>query len=368
MISTMDMKWSAYRFRVLFLMGALSAMPSMADDAAYAVIAAQPVHAIVAVPDPQDVVELYYDADSRAALQRPAGPGTDARKLSQWSASAAGLLIEEHIAPGPGYFWAVYEDGRSLLAGQRNLSATAHRNLRDLGGYATTDGRRVRPGLLFRSGQLNALQPDERHLLEGLGLRSLCDFRSQAEVTESPNPDLGSVIAVDGCQDATSADLTGQLNSLLELAERGDSVDWKAVMVRSYHGMGVRYEQQYRAFFAGLAAPDGLPMLFRCTGGKDRTGVAAALLLLALGVPEETVLRDYHLTEIDPVSGIESEVFPAAMLDQPALRAADPDYLRSALAGIRETYGSVDQYLDRLGVNAQMREALRERLLFPSPD
>lgn len=334
------------------LLAAALAWPGAWAAPAFVVVPDSPVHGVVVVPDPQDVVELYSATVA----------GSIEGKVDAWKASAAGLLLGQPVTAEPAYFRAVYEDGRSVTVGERNLSGALQRNWRDLGGYETEDGRRVRPGILFRSGRLDGLNAEEQSLLSTLGLRSLCDFRTAAEVEEMPNPPLNGVHEIAGCSDQSSADITQQLHELLQQPDR-EAVDWKKVMVGSYQNMGERYENQFQAFFAGLTQEDSLPMLFRCTGGKDRTGVAAALLLLALGVPEEIVIADYHLSELDPVGPFESEVFPRELLNQPALSAADPAYLQSALDGIRSRYGSVEKYLDRIGVDAQVRASLRDRLL-----
>lgn len=327
-------------------------------DASFAIVPDRPITAILALPSPQQVVALHYGTNREATTEQ----------VSDWQPSVAGVLVFEPLTAQmePLFFRADYESGESLLIGHRALPGTAGRNLRDLGGYETTDGRRVKPGLLYRSGRLDNLSADEHRLLAALGIRHLCDFRTAAEVAEHGNPDLGAEL-VERCQDDSTADLTGTLESLLARQQQGETVDWAAVMQSSYYGMGKRYATQFRALFDTLKSEDSLPILYRCTGGKDRTGVASALVLTVLGVPEKTVVADYHLSERYPVTSVNSEVFPKELIQLSALKATHPDYIRAAFDGIRAEYGSLERYVHEvLGFSEADITSLRERVLEPA--
>jgi protein-tyrosine phosphatase len=145
------------------------------------------------------------------------------------------------------------------------------------------------------------------------------------------------------------------------------TVDWRGRFIGFYSGMGKAYAPQYRALFDDLKQ-NKTPLLFHCTAGKDRTGVGAALVLLALGVPKDTVLNDYHLTEeyINAAPPTAMARLPELSLAPAAVKAADPDYLNAALAGIDRDYGSLNNYFEMaLGVSAADREQLRARYVDP---
>jgi protein-tyrosine phosphatase len=145
-------------------------------------------------------------------------------------------------------------------------------------------------------------------------------------------------------------------------------------MIQTYGGFAFTNAPEYAKVFKQLEE-DHLALLFRCTAGKDRTGVFSALLLLTLGVPEKTVVADYALTNmyiLDGMSPAETRKMLAANpgLDRltPAQRnvlmAADPEYIKSTLRQIDEKYGSFDNYRrTALGVSDKDVALLRSRLL-----
>jgi protein-tyrosine phosphatase len=136
--------------------------------------------------------------------------------------------------------------------------------------------------------------------------------------------------------------------------------------------MATQALDQYRELFARLEREDSVPLLFHCTAGKDRTGVGSALILLALGVPEKTVMWDYMLTGFYTSGRVEQLVrnFMETTTQPIDLEAVKPilsvrrEYLGAAFEAIRDGYGTVDRYLEEAMFLTKPRlEALRERLL-----
>jgi protein-tyrosine phosphatase len=145
------------------------------------------------------------------------------------------------------------------------------------------------------------------------------------------------------------------------------------LLVRAYSDLMIGENAQvFGAIFRRLADPDNLPALIRCTAGKDRTGVAIALLLIALGVPEDTVVADYSLSNlyfqdfqafarqaIRPLG-----VFGVTIQDLQPLFLAAPDTLRRCLETVRSRYGSVHAYLrDYAGVDDATLKRVRANLI-----
>ncbi len=166
-------------------------------------------------------------------------------------------------------------------------------NVRDLGGLLRADGRRTKSGLLLRAGRLtNATDADVRQLAD-LGVRHIVDLRDASECERAPDrPVPGAAYYA--------------LPALPRLTDNFKPVDdpsYTAAEVRTdfrriYQLLAQSNEaaEAYTAFFRVLLGSGGAPVLFHCTQGKDRTGVAALLLLTALGIDEDTILRDYLLT------------------------------------------------------------------------
>jgi protein-tyrosine phosphatase len=180
------------------------------------------------------------------------------------------------------------------ISENRQLPLAGGCNFRDLGGYATKDGRRVKWHSLYRSGAMDRLSDAHFAQLRTLGLRTICDFRSQDERTNAPT----SWERLEGVR-YWSRDYhhgIGDLNRLLAadtITLAGD----RAVMSDIYRRLPLEQEAAYRELFAMLARGE-LPLLFNCSAGKDRTGLAAALVLTALGVPYDLIVEDYELSNV----------------------------------------------------------------------
>lgn len=248
---------------------------------------------------------------------------------------------------------------------QRLLPLQGGQNFRDLGGYRAADGRHVKWGMLFRSGSMHDLTQADFTYLGKLGIRSVCDFRDTSERAAAP------VAWPAGTTPAIFADdYDMSSNGTMLKADPGLTPD-KAhgMMAASYPQLLAHFNGQYRRMFRELLAGNA-PLAFNCTAGKDRTGVAAALLLTALGVPRETVVEDYLLTNryLDPrkiaTSGPNSDFakLPAPVLK--AFMAADPSYIQAALGVLDRHRGGVEGYFrDELNLSHADIARLRDMYL-----
>ena len=237
----------------------------------------------------------------------------------------------------------------------RQVPLQGGRNFRDLGGYPAADGRTVKWGLLFRSGSMHGLTEADYRTLEGRGILVVCDFRDQRERTEEPvswpGPDAPRVLSDNYDLDRS-------------FFPSGDPKSWTAdqarsAMAASYPHLLAQFNSQYRRMFGELLAGHA-PLAFNCTAGKDRTGIAAALLLTALGVPRAAIIEDYLLTNryLDPkslTSAPPSPANPLAGMSPEAARmllAADPSFIRAAFDVLDGHKDGVEGYLrDELGLS-----------------
>ncbi len=232
---------------------------------------------------------------------------------------------------------------------QRLLPLQGGRNFRDLGGYRTKDGRQVKWGLLFRSGAMSGLTPADFSYLNTLGIRSVCDFRDtrerKAEPVMWPAGSAPTVFADD--YDMNSNGMIAAMRNIGSLTPE----QARQTMAATYPQLLVTFNSQYRRMFAQLLAGNA-PLAFNCSAGKDRTGVAAALLLTALGVPRETVIQDYLLTNryLDSDKMLKSGKVTGdwAKVPAPVLRMfmnADRSYIDAALKVLDQHRGGADGYL-----------------------
>ncbi|MFI7498685.1 tyrosine-protein phosphatase [Streptomyces sp. NPDC049687] len=249
------------------------------------------------------------------------------------------------------------------------------RNFRDVGGLPTVDGRRVRHGVLFRSGHLAHATDEDAAFLSSLGLHTIFDFRNAADhKLEGPDVELPGVRNVNMplSDPADGAEFwrmvrDGDIEQL-----RRTLGDGKAVgrMIASYRKIITQRTAEHSRVLHALAE-DSVPALMHCAAGKDRAGLSIAVTLLALGVRQEAILADYlesnakhRRYKVRRGGSPETAYTPEVMELLSPLFDAREEYLMTAMETIEETWGDVDTYLERgLGLAPETRERLRERLL-----
>ena len=233
-------------------------------------------------------------------------------------------------------------------------------NFRDLGGYIGHGGRPLRWRRLFRAEHLAGLTDADRATLAGLGVGRAVDFRGQAERSTTPYQWPGITTH------ALSIEPT-VVQRLQDMAAAGQRLTVPVVqglMRELYQALVTQEAPRFAELFA-LLLQDDTPLVLHCTAGKDRTGVAAALILLVLGVPRDVVLQDYLLTNIHyrhpplPKSDTPPEVLAVLWWVQ-------EDFLTTALAAIDAQPGGLPGFLQqRLGLDAAALALLARRYLQP---
>lgn len=233
-------------------------------------------------------------------------------------------------------------------------------NFRDLGGYAGAGGRALRWRRLFRSDHLAGLTDADRARLAALGPLTAFDFRGDAERAATPYDLPGLTqrsLAIEPSVVQRMQDLVAAGRTLTAPLVAGLMADLYRSLIRDQ-------AHHFAALFDHLLQTDA-PVVLHCTAGKDRTGVAAALILMALGVPRDQVLQDYLLTNLlyqhPPMPHSET---PADVLA--VLWRVQADFLDAALQTVDDEHGGIDRYLQvRLGMGPGARAALAQRYLQP---
>jgi protein-tyrosine phosphatase len=243
--------------------------------------------------------------------------------------------------------------------------------LRDIGGYTTTHGQTIRWQRVYRGASLAFLSPEDGQKLVEMGIKLVCDFRSEEEAATDPDilPDKTmQYLALP----ARSNDDTRWRRLRILLFERnrlGDTlVDmYTRIMIDNNAAL-------FGKLFERIADEKNLPLLVHCAAGKDRTGIAMALLLRYLGVPESTVVADYTLSNLyfeyfrkitAPVIQRVAKLGISEAEMQPLL-VAHPNTLQTMLAYVDAKYGSVEKYLrEKVGLSdttlAQVRANMLEK-------
>lgn len=251
-------------------------------------------------------------------------------------------------------------------------------NLRDVGGHLTASGGRVQTGLLYRSAELDHVTDEDAPALDRLGIRTIYDLRTEGERIARPDRiPAGATYRV--------ADVLAGAPGESPAAMQRTFADPVAATRAFGGGRGVAFfrgvyrdlvvldsaRAAYRIVFAGLADPAARPALFHCTTGKDRTGWAAAALLLFLEVPAEVVMDDFLAStrNLGPELQPFLDAFEARGGDPEVLRplvGVHPEYLEIAIAEVGRVFGSIDGYLaDGLGLDADARRRLRTAFVEP---
>jgi protein-tyrosine phosphatase len=242
----------------------------------------------------------------------------------------------------------------------RHLSLAGASNFRDLGGYPARDGRTVRWRQIFRSNHLGHVTETDIEILRGLGVKSAFDFRGTEERAE----------AICGLSEIAVHSLPIEPTVVAALRARRaagtalSSADALDVMRDSYRNYVRDNTPSFRALFAHLLE-DRAPLVIHCTAGKDRTGFACALILHALGVPDDLIAEDYLLTNRfyrrDPAA---SSDLPEEVTQ--VLGSVQASFLAAAFEAIRADYGNLESYFGGgLGLGAQERASLQARYLEP---
>ena len=284
-------------------------------------------------------------------------------------------------APQRRYFQITPENGEAVIVATRLLPLEGGRNFRDIGGYETEDGRTVKWGHVYRSGRMSGLTDNDYDYLSDLGITTICDFRDSDERLEDPTVWAAGDIDYQVFTDAPDSDPSENPMFTALLDPDATPEDVKLSMAEGYWEIAVGEAEGYTKMFDDLAN-GRIPLAFNCSAGKDRAGTAAALILTALGVPRETIVYDYSLSDdyVDYMAeflGADARAAAAEDPDSPygflfqlppekvaPLMASHPLYIESTFAELDNRYGSTLAFIQtELDVSDSELNQIRERLL-----
>ncbi|MEM9830178.1 MAG: tyrosine-protein phosphatase [Bacteroidota bacterium] len=266
------------------------------------------------------------------------------------------------------FFELVDASGTSVVVAERQLYFQGTNNTRDLGGYRTSDGQRVRWGLLYRSDDLGGLKRSDWDYWRRVGIHQVVDFREPEALERKPDrlpADTALVIRHYPVYDTT---VTRRDNRKLLQRANPDTYNAETILLDNNRLYVEQYTPVFAQVFAELLQPSQ-PLLYHCSAGKDRTGFMSAMILYVLGVPRATIVRDYMASNhyrrkrirrrarLSPLIGISRRV------SLPLLEVR-PIYLEQAFQAIEEKYGSLDNYVQEgLQLSMSERQALQKKYL-----
>lgn len=234
-------------------------------------------------------------------------------------------------------------------------------NFRDVGGYDTEDGRKVKWNRVFRSASISNLTDADMDTVKARRIYTVVDLRGEKESAAAPDRLLA------GTDYTLSPAGSNELPSgpkMAELIKKGDFLD------EFYGEGGIQYfAERYRPVFKKLLnLSDTTALLYHCTGGRDRTGMATALFLYTLGVPQKTIEEDFTASNVylEPMMGkmFDPMAKSTGMSKEEIKKKMDlrPELLHIFFNSIRKKYGSVENFLEKeMGIGKNETAVLRNK-------
>ncbi len=258
---------------------------------------------------------------------------------------------------------------------RRRLDLDGAINVRDLGGYATTDGKPTRWKTLLRADNVGGLPAESQAALADYGVRTVIDLRRDSQIEN-----LGNVFDSyprvtfyhqQMVSDATREEMAASSELAKDWLRRMEELEGPAAKAANYCMRLDTRQDAIRETLSTLAAPGTLPALFHCQAGKDRAGIMAALLLGIAGVPDETITEDYELSSYyrwraslaereisEPYEGAPPEAFDAEGYE--TYRQGSPaESMATVLEYLDERYGGIEGYVRDAGLTEDEITALR---------
>ncbi|AVK86466.1 protein-tyrosine-phosphatase [Lysinibacillus sp. B2A1] len=239
-------------------------------------------------------------------------------------------------------------------------------NFRDMGGYKARDGRVVKSRLFFRSAALGKMTTADKQLFETLGVKTIFDYRDNHEAQNNPNPILPH---------AHYIQIPAKGNHAFEMPTNTGGKDFYKVvspeMFQEFYAQMPFNNASFKELMTIIQNPNNLGLVHHCAVGKDRTGIGGALILLALDVPEETIMEDYLDTNLHlrpmverMAQAIQQHYNERELQQFYALMSAREDYLQAAFDAMDRRYGSKAAFLEQeFGLTADKRRQLQANCL-----
>jgi protein tyrosine/serine phosphatase len=241
-------------------------------------------------------------------------------------------------------------------------------NFRDLGGKKLSNGNKIKPGVLFRSGALDRLTQDDETVLQSQNLFQIIDYRDEVEIIAKPDVVWQGAHYVHAPANPLAKEVTANLDKLTpEILEQFDP---QAFMFRLYELLPLN-NPAYHQLVSMLQQPEKGGIVQHCAVGKDRTGVGSALVLFALGADLDTVMEDYLLTNetLAPYRKHLLEEHAKTMSESVVKKfeyvySVREEFLQTALKSIEKQYGNMDKWLETdFGLGLKQREDLQQHFL-----
>jgi protein-tyrosine phosphatase len=249
-------------------------------------------------------------------------------------------------------------------------------NFRDLGGLPAAGGKIIRPGVLFRSGHLAHSTARDIRKLSSLGIQKIVDFRSEEETAREPDQ-LPSKPEINvhhfRIQENGLPPFGEEIRRRIENRTLNE-LDPSQLMIEMYRKLGKEYSSAYKNFFEVVKKSNGAPILWHCSAGKDRAGLASALIQKVLGVSDKIIESDYLLSTGRIAPRRRQLLLVTLLRGRKAgrflrrINEVDSNWLSAAFQAVEDQWGDFESYTTQaLNLNQRDIHQLREQYLIKPP-
>ncbi len=274
-------------------------------------------------------------------------------------------------ATGRPYFTLVPDRGTALTTADRGLHFASVPNWRDIGGYRTDDGHWVRMGMIYRADQLDKVSDADMTRIDALNPAVIIDLRTKSERSREPDkiPPRARGLVLDVAADSAGT-LGGDMREAMAAISTGKGAEMLTAANRDFVSLPSALTAYTGMMRELLQEKDGA-IVYHCTAGKDRTGWATAIILSILGVPRDTIMADYLLSNQYLKAKNEATIAmfkksgaPFDVSNLEPVITVRPEYLQAAFDEVDRKFGSFDAYAHKgLGLTDADIAALRTKYL-----
>lgn len=309
--------------------------------------------------------EFYFNKEGEYTLYKGLSP--DKIDWSTPILTMQGSEIElDEISPDKRLFFGITGDNiDTIIVSERLIPLEGTLNFRDVGGIPTADGRVVKWGKVYRSGKLSKLTKRDLRYFGELNIQTILDFRNDVEIKKDPDR-YPTSYDVQYLQ-YPIGDKSGETYVAYEQKVRSGEIkgkESKALFIELMKQFADTVAKDFKPLFTHLQEAKDVPLVYHCTGGKDRTGFATAMFLSALNVERKTVINDYLMSNYYRYDKNLSNMRKARLVRMDTemlgyLMQVNEDYINAVFEVIDDKFDGIDNYLEvQFGLTKEVREKM----------
>jgi len=327
---------------------------------------------VIVERDKEDAYTLSFNREGTWKIYKGDTPSTINWKEMEMEIEGKHVVLN-NLGPNRIFFGIENDKNEKFIASERKIYLDKIPNFRDLGGLPTTDGRTVSWGKIYRSSRLSEFKTKDLQYFKSLNIKAVADFRYDSEIKKDPDQLPANVkyykFPIGGSE---SAEYTQLKKEVMDGDLKGAKA--KKRFSRVMEDFADTAAQDFKPVMDLLVQGDETPLVYHCSGGKDRTGFMSSIILAALGVDEKTIKDEYMMSNyyrykankrvvrLGQFAGIDQETIGYAIVVQ-------KEYIDAVFNTIKEKYGTIDNYLEvKFGLTPELRQRMKDMYTDPPLD